>query len=110
MSFETLGFFALFIGSLALYYAVPKRLKNIVLLASALIFYSSAGLGYILLLCAVILISFAFMHLISRAKTKSGRIALLASALIIIFANLVFFKYYNLCFVHNFSKVLIYTQ
>ena len=102
MSFETLGFFALFIAALLLYYAVPKPLKNYALLAAALIFYSSAGLGYIILLCVVILTSFAFMHLISSAKTQSGRKSLLAAALIVLFANLAFFKYYNL-----FGKALM---
>lgn len=95
MSFSSLGFFVLLLGTAAVYYAVPARRQPAVLLAASLIFYACAGLGHLVLLAAAILLAWAVAGPLARARGAARKV-LLAGALGALLAHLCFFKYYDL--------------
>lgn len=94
MSFQSLGFFVLLLGAMAVYFAVPHRWQAPVLLAASLYFYSCAGVGYLFLLLAAVAFGYGWAHLMAR-RTGGARKALLAVGLAVLLGNLCFFKYYN---------------
>lgn len=102
MMVQSAGFFVLFLSALFLYYIVPLRAKQPVLLLASAIFYASAGAGYLLLLGAAVCLSYGAARCIAAAKTPRGRKAVLAFFLVLFFTNLCFFKYYDL-----FGKALV---
>lgn len=95
MSFTSPGFFALLLGSMAVYYLAPRRWQTPVLLAASLFFYSCAGTGYLFLLLAAIAFGFGMAHWMHR-RTGTSRKVLLAVSLAVLLGNLCFFKYYDL--------------
>ena len=95
MAFQSAKFFMLLLGTLALYYIVPAKAKNLVLLAAGVIFYASAGPGYLALLAGAILLSYAGGLLLGRLQAGKGRRAVFIGALVLLFGNLAAFKYYD---------------
>ena len=87
MAFQSAKFFMLLLGTLALYYIVPAKAKNLVLLAAGVIFYASAGPGYLALLAGAILLSYAGGLLLGRLQAGKGRRAVFIGALVLLFGN-----------------------
>lgn len=97
MVFSSLLFLFLFLPVvLVLYFAVPRRFRNGVLLTVSLFFYAWGEPVYVLLMIATILIDWVHGLLIERFQNRGdGRKAKIAvvSAIIINLGMLAFFKY-----------------
>ena len=95
-------FFAAFI---ILYYAVPFKLKNAVLLTFSLIFYAWGGVKYALLMVTAILIGYIFGLLVEKFREKkavSRTFMIIAVASILAF--MLYFKYTNF-FIENINAI-----
>lgn len=94
MLFSSLEFLYLFLPlTLLLYFIVPLRFRNPVLLVFSLIFYGWGEPLYVFLMIFTILVDFAAGLLIERAKTDKGRKGWLVAAIVINLLLLAFFKY-----------------
>ncbi|MCU6707956.1 MBOAT family protein [Paenibacillus sp. J5C_2022] len=81
---------------LSLYFAVPFKFKNIILLIFSLIFYAWGEPRYVFLMIVSILINYGFGIWIDRAEHyEKKRIYILASAIAVNIGLLGFFKYAN---------------
>ncbi|GGG68795.1 MBOAT family O-acyltransferase [Paenibacillus radicis (ex Gao et al. 2016)] len=82
---------------LALYFAVPFKFKNTILLIFSLVFYAWGEPRYVVLMIVSILMNYGFGLWVDRAEhdNKKKRIAVLTSAIIINIGLLGFFKYAN---------------
>ncbi len=89
-SFTFLGFFAALV---AVYYALPSRLRWPLLLVSSYYFYSQFRLGYVLLLAYSTLAAYGFGRLLEGRKDKPGAGRQLAAAIAAQLILLVVFKY-----------------
>lgn len=90
---------------LLVYFTVPVRLRNLVLLIFSVVFYAWGAPKFILILVASVLITFYIirrMHAEGRSQRKK---LLLTAALVLNVAVLVYFKYANF-FVANVSDLL----
>ena len=91
MLFSSITFLYFFLPiTLGLYYLVPRRWKNHVLLLASVVFYASGEPRYILLLMLSALVGWA--HGLGFEKRPGSR-AILASGLVWNLAFLLFFKY-----------------
>lgn len=96
MVFSSIPFLYFFLPlCLVLYYAVPGRWKNTVLLIFSLIFYAWGEPVYILLMLASCTVNWLLCLLIDRPGAKYRRLWLVC-AVILNLAALMFFKYANL--------------
>ena len=94
MLFSSLEFLYLYLPlTLLLYFTLPLRWRNPVLLIFSLIFYGWGEPVYVFLMVFTILVDYAAGLLIERAKTDKGRRAWLIAAVVINLALLAFFKY-----------------
>ena len=92
MVFSSITFLFYFLPIvLDIYYLVPKKAKNIVLLISSLIFYFYGEPKYLLLMIISIIISYIFGLLIDKYR-KNAKV-LLAMFLIISLGLIMYFKY-----------------
>ena len=95
MLFSSLEFLYLFLPlTVALYFAVPKRLRNLALLVMSLVFYGVGEPSYLVLMIVTIIADYGFGLAIARHPRRAK--LLLWSAVAFNLALLVFFKYYNL--------------
>ena len=95
MLFSSLEFLYLFLPLvLALYFAVPRRARNLVLLLTSLVFYGVGEPAYLVLMIVTIAADYAFGLAIARRPHRAK--ALLWSAVAFHLALLIFFKYYGL--------------
>ena len=94
MVFSSLTFLFLFLPlTLILYYAVPKKAKNLVLLVMSLVFYAWGEPVYVILMLYSILLNYAAGRLMeSEPKHKK---AVLVFAVVLNLLILGFFKYYG---------------
>lgn len=97
MVFSSLLFlFRFFPAVLIVYYIVPHRFRNLVLLVFSLVFYAWGEPVYIILMLASILVSYMGGILVDRfrrtAKMKAAKAALIGSSVISL-SLLAFFKY-----------------
>ena len=81
--------------ALGLYYLVPARIKNAVLLAESLIFFCWAGVSWFPLIVILIAAGYLGGLVIERMSKGPGRRAVLVVTVIICAAALVFCKYTN---------------
>ena len=105
MLFSSISFLYYFIPAvLILYFLVPFKLKNTVLLAFSLFFYAWGGVKYAALMVIAIVMGYIFGLLIEKFRVKgiSKLFLLLAVAMIISF--MLYFKYTDF-FIENFNKV-----
>ena len=94
MVFSSLPFLLLLLPvTLSLYYFVPRRLKNPLLLAASLAFYAYGGAWHTWILCGVILLSWGFALLLAREKRPGIKRALLWTFLALVLGTLGYFKY-----------------
>ena len=94
MVFSSITFLFYFLPiTLLLYFIIPKKVRNFVLLVASLLFYFYGEPKYII----VLLFSCIFNYLASKLLTKfpKQKNLLLVSSLLIDFGLLVYFKYFN---------------
>lgn len=105
MLFSSIPFLFYFLPIvLILYFAVPSKLKNFILLASSLVFYGWGEPKYVFLMIASIVMFFICGLLVEKAKTKPWKKVWLAVSVIASVALLGIFKYADF-FIDNFNKM-----
>ncbi len=93
MLFSSLTFLFVFLPVVMFgYYLMPAKAKNIWLLIASLFFYFYGEPKYLILMIAVICVSYVFGLLTEKSSGKSRKAALIASVIINLSA-LIFFKY-----------------
>ena len=103
MLFSSIPFLYFFLPCvLVLYFAVPKCLKNGVLMLVSLFFYAWGEPKYVFLMAATILIGYATGILIEKFKGKALSKACLAVSVIVDLGFLAYFKYADF-FISNFN-------
>ncbi|MCI6685166.1 MAG: MBOAT family protein [Ruminococcus sp.] len=108
MSFTTIEFMFRFLPIfLIVYYVVPTRYKNLILLIGSFVFYAWGQHFYLLLLMLSIVVNYTFGRLIGERRAQ--RKPLLILGLIYNFGLLVFFKYTNF-FIENINALLMATH
>lgn len=108
MSFTTIEFMFRFLPIfLIVYYVVPTRYKNMILLIGSFVFYAWGQHFYLLLLMLSIVINYTFGRLIGERRAQKK--PLLVLGLIYNFGLLVFFKYTNF-FIENINALLTATH
>lgn len=105
MLFSSITFLFYFLPVvLILYFAVPKSFKNVVLLASSLVFYAWGEPKYVLLMAVSIGLAYMFGLLIEKyAGTPKAKLFFILSNVILL-GFLGFFKYADF-FVENFNAI-----
>jgi alginate O-acetyltransferase complex protein AlgI len=97
MVFSSTTFLFLFLPAvLALYFAVPGRAKNIVLIAAGLVFYTWGAGGFVIVVLLSTLADWALALAINRARTRGdtrGASLLLAAAVLQNLGVLAYYKY-----------------
>ena len=86
-----------------IYFIVPERLRNGILLVASLLFYAWGEPCYVYLMCILISVGYAGGILIERYRDEPRGKIFLAFTLVIIVAALGFFKYAHFLLV-NLSK------
>ena len=108
MSFTTIEFMFRFLPIfLIVYYVVPTRYKNLILLIGSFVFYALGQHFYLLLLMLSIVVNYTFGRLIGERRAQKK--LLLVLGLIYNFGLLVFFKYTNF-FIENINALLMATH
>ena len=108
MSFTTIEFMFRFLPIfLIVYYVVPTRYKNMILLIGSFVFYAWGQHFYLLLLMLSIVVNYTFGRLIGERRAQKK--PLLVLGLIYNFGLLVFFKYTNF-FIENINTLLTATH
>ena len=99
MVFSSLFFICIFLPvTLILYYVVPKKLKNFVLLLMSLVFYAWGEPVYVLLMIFSIIFNYLSARSISyyaEAEKKKAKVITFIFNIIINLGLLCFFKYYG---------------
>ena len=96
MVFSSLTFLYIFLpATLLLYFALPAKARNLVLLAASLIFYFCGERIYLLLMLGEILLCYLAGLLLCRFE-KGKKRAVLIAALVVSFGLLALFKYADL--------------
>lgn len=104
MLFSSISFIYYFLPcALLLYYIVPKKFKNTMLLLFSLIFYFIGEPKYIILMLITIIITYFSARLIDRCKQekmkdKSKMVTVVTVVLLVLF--LMYFKYANFIFLN----------
>ncbi len=110
MVFSSLEFLLLFLSvTLLIYFSVPLRARNAVLLAVSLIFYGWGEPVYVFLMVFTIIVDYVCGLFVEKSREKGnprGAKAWLISAIIINLAILGFFKYYDF-FITNLQLIPI---
>ena len=108
MSFTMIEFMFRFLPIfLIVYYVVPTRYKNLILLIGSFVFYAWGQHFYLLLLMLSIVVNYTFGRLIGERRAQKK--PLLVLGLIYNFGLLVFFKYTNF-FIENINALLTATH
>lgn len=108
MSFTTIEFMFRFLPIfLIVYYVVPTRYKNLILLIGSFVFYAWGQHFYLLLLLLSIVVNYTFGRLIGERRAQKKPLLILG--LIYNFGLLVFFKYTNF-FIENINALLTATH
>ncbi len=103
MLFSSIPFLYFFLPCvLILYFAVPKCLKNTVLMLVSLFFYAWGEPKYVFLMVATILLNYVFGLLIERFKGKALSKVFVTASVIVDLAALGYFKYADF-FIENFN-------
>lgn len=105
MLFSSITFLYYFLPCvLILYFAVPKCLKNAVLLFSSLFFYGWGEPKYVLLMSISILLAYLFGLIIEKYRGQMLSKAFTVISVLISLSFLVYFKYSDF-FISNFNSV-----
>ena len=105
MLFSSIPFLYYFLACvLILYFIVPGKIKNIVLLLSSLFFYAWGEVSYVALMVITIILGYLFGLLVERCSTEKGKKSVLTISVITFVGILGYFKYADF-FVSNFNAV-----
>lgn len=103
MLFSSIPFLYYFLAAVfLLYFTVPGKIKNLVLLFSSLFFYTWGEVRYVVLMILAIVIGYVFGLLIEKSSTPKQRKLFLILAIISSVGMLGYFKYADF-FVANFN-------
>ncbi len=103
MLFSSIPFLYFFLPCvLLLYFAVPKRLKNTVLMLVSLLFYAWGEPKYVILMAATILVNYVAGLLIEKFKGKALSKVFVVLSVALCLASLGYFKYADF-FIENFN-------
>lgn len=103
MLFSSIPFLYFFLPCvLLLYFAVPKRLKNTVLMLVSLFFYAWGEPKYVVLMAATILVNYVAGLLIEKFKGKVLSKVFVVLSVALCLASLGYFKYADF-FIENFN-------
>ena len=92
MVFSSITFIFYFLPIvLAIYYMVPKKMQNLILLISSLLFYFYGEPKYVILMVCEIIVAYIFGRLIDKKHKK----IFLIIPISIIVGLLVYFNYFN---------------
>ncbi len=96
MIFSSITFLFYFLPIvMAIYYIVPKKMKNIVLLISSLIFYAYGEPKYVFLMIFSIIATYIFGLLINKYRNTKYAKMILFSSIFINLGLLIYFKYFD---------------
>ncbi len=105
MLFSSITFLYYFLPLvLILYFIVPTKLKNVVLLLVSLLFYAWGEPKCVFLMLATILFNYIFGLLIEKSQSKAVKKAYLTISVTGTLSGLLYFKYAGF-FVENFSAI-----
>ena len=105
MLFSSISFLYFFIPAIiALYFAVPYKLKNTVLLIFSLFFYAWGGVKYALLMVLAIALGYVFGLLIEKFREKKIAKLFVGLAVACIISFMLYFKYMDF-FIENFNAI-----
>lgn len=94
MNFNSIGYLVFLVLNIAVYYLLPQKLRNIQLLATSYYFYMCWSPKYALLMLFSTAVTYACGLLVDRSVWGKRRLWLVLS-LVVNFAILFFFKYFN---------------
>ena len=104
MLFSSIPFLYYFLPiTLILYYAAPKRVKNVVLLLASLVFYGWGEPSYVFLMIGSIVVGYVTGILVEKFEKIALKRTILITSLIINLGFLGYFKYADF-FIENFNK------
>lgn len=105
MLFSSITFLYYFLPlTIAFYFLSPKRLKNMVLLLSSLIFYAWGEPKYVLLMGSLIVLGYGFGRLVEKYRRKKLGQVFCVLSIMISLSFLVYFKYADF-FITNFNVI-----
>ena len=105
MLFSSIPFLYYFLACvLILYFLVPGKIKNIVLLLSSLFFYAWGEVSYVALMVITIVLGYIYGLLVDRCRTEKGKKYMLAASVLTFVGILGYFKYADF-FVSNFNTL-----
>ena len=105
MLFSSISFLYFFIPAIILlYFAVPFKLKNAVLLIFSLFFYAWGGVKYALIMMLAIALGYVFGLLIEKFREKKIAKLFVGLAVATIISFMLYFKYMDF-FIENFNAV-----
>ncbi len=94
MLFSSITFLYYFLPlTVAFYFLVPRRLKNVVLLFASLVFYGWGEPKYICLLGLTVVLGYGFGLLVERYRNKRAGRILCITSVVVTLSFLVYFKY-----------------
>jgi len=105
MWFDTPAYAVFLILVVALYWRMDKRNQNVLLLLASYFFYGWWDYRFLLLMMGSTAIDFVIARSIQRSERPSARRTLLITSLVVNFAILGLFKYFNF-FTDSFTHVL----
>ncbi len=106
MLFSSIPFLFFFLTAIILlYYIVPFKLKNTVLLLFSLFFYAWGGVKYAGLMIIAIILGYIFGLLIEKFREKKIAKLFVGLAVACIISFMLYFKYMDF-FIDNFNKIL----
>ena len=105
MLFSSITFLYYFLPlTIAFYFLSPKRLKNMVLLLSSLIFYAWGEPKYVFLMASLIVLGYGFGRLVETYRGKKAGQVFCVLSIMISLSFLVYFKYADF-FITNFNAI-----
>ncbi len=105
MLFSSVTFLFYFLPAIILlYFLVPKKLKNAVLLAFSLFFYAWGGVTYALLMVLAIVMGYIAGLLIEKFRGRKLSLVVMWIAVLAIISFMLYFKYTDF-FIDNFNKI-----
>ncbi len=106
MLFSSISFLFFFLTAIiVLYYAVPYKLKNTVLLQFSLFFYAWGGVKYAGIMLIAITLGYIFGLLIEKYRERKIAKLFVGLAVACIISFMLYFKYMDF-FIDNFNKLL----
>ena len=106
MAFSSNIFLLYFLPAfLLVYFIVPHRFKNIVLLLFSIVFYAYGAPDFVLILLASTVVNFYLVKAMHKAKTPAKKKLFCALAVILCLGLLAYFKYANF-FIDNFCAIM----